>query len=110
MIVQSNGLYDNRDQIVSDLKECTVNEFILLMAFNDVIRAWVFESYNCKQVFIGFDDVNNKYYFDDRVVHHFSSSVKMNKKEWLLLIWSELNLDVPDILTSNTNREESNNE
>ncbi len=110
MIVQSNGNYDKRDKIIGDLKECTVNEFILVMHLNDVIRAWVFEPYNCKQVFIGFDYVNDKYCFTDKVLCNFESTVEMSKKEWLLLIWSELNLDVPDILTSNTNREELNNE
>ena len=110
MIVQSNGNYDKRDKIIGDLKECTVNEFILVMVVDTVLSAWIFEPYNCKQVFIGFDPVNDKYYFGDKeIVHHFESTVEMSKKEWLLLIWSELNLDVPDILTSNTNREECNN-
>ena len=107
MIVQSNGLYDKRDQIIGDLKECTVNEFILVMVFDTVLSAWIFEPYNCKQVFIGFDPVNDKYYFGDKeIVHHFESTVEMSKREWLLLIWNELNLEIPEILTD----KECNNE
>lgn len=105
MIVAHN-CYTNRDQIIGDLKECTVNEFILVMVVDTVLSAWIFEPYNCKQVFIGFDPVNDKYYFGDKEIVHLESTVVMSKREWLLLIWEELNLEIPEILTD----KELNNE
>ncbi len=91
--------WERRDLIVDQLKASCDHSFILEIYLNSAITAWVFEPLQCYRAFVDYDYDSGMYSLSDKYTHHIKSDTSMSKREWLLLIWNELNLEIPEIFT-----------